>query len=860
MTHSRHKPRIRSGKAGPATPPAASAARISELEAKVQHLREQLALERLNFEAEQEAEAEALRELEVSRERYAGLYDSAPVGYLLLDRNGFIREANLTLAQMLGVRRDKLIDTLLARYVVEHDRRQVLKHLSRCRCSAGSEKVTTELKVAGAGGRELDIALTSVTQAPPPTPRAQVRFRTVVMDITARKQAEAWQAADLTALTRLHELSGRVLEAMELPPLLQEVMDAAVAIAGAQHGTLQLLEGEALRVVAHHRHQPSFLEYFADAENRTSACGEALSRGERVVVPDVETSALFAGTPSLPVLRAAGVRAVQSTPMLNRAGKPIGILTTHWDKPHRPDEHDLWRMDLLVRQAADLIESVRAEAALRESEAQVKLALRAAQAANWSWDLKTNRTTWSPEYYALYGIKPHVTPGLQNWLRCIHPADRKAVEESVKRAVKDCRKEFSFEFRIRHPARGDRWIVNRGRVLYTAQGKAVGATGINLDITERKQVEQELSHLNARLEQLVADRTQALSDAYDRYRAITDSVLVGILTLDERGAVETFNPAAARLFGYLPNEMAGRNISELMTSPDQLQDEAFLAHYTNTPGDQQFMGVAREVLGRRKDGQVIPLELSISDFTHGGQRRFVAMMRDVSIRRRLERELLEVGERERQRIARDLHDGLGQQLAGVSYLAALLTKKLQEEASPCAVRAAESEKYLNEALEQTRGLAHGLLPVKAVPEGLMIALRELAERTSSLYRVDCRFVCSAPVLIRQHTAATHLYRIAQEAVNNALKHGKATRIRIELDAARQRILLRIRDNGVGLSRRAKHAQGMGLYIMQYRANAIRGSLLARRHPQGGTEVVCTVARAMLLRGENSTSGSRGGAS
>jgi PAS domain-containing protein len=187
-------------------------------------------------------------------------------------------------------------------------------------------------------------------------------------DITDRKRAEAGLAADLAALTRMHALSGRLLEAGGLQPLLQEIMDTAVTIMGAARGILQLLEGDSLRIVAHHGHQQRFLEFFASAENRASVCGEALQRGQRVVVPDIEESSLFAGTPSLAVLREAGVRAVQSTPMVSRAGTLLGILTTHWGIPHSPDEHDLWRIDLLARQAADLVGHAEAEASLRRSE------------------------------------------------------------------------------------------------------------------------------------------------------------------------------------------------------------------------------------------------------------------------------------------------------------------------------------------------------------------------------------------------------------------------------------------------------------------------------------------------------------
>jgi PAS domain S-box-containing protein len=193
-----------------------------------------------------------------------------------------------------------------------------------------------------------------------------------LMDLTARREAEARLAADLAALTRMHALSGRLVAPGGLQPLLQEVMDAAVAIMGAEQGTLQLLDGRSLRIVAHRGHQQPFLDFFASAENVASVCGEATMRGERVVVPDVEKSPLFAETPSLAVLREAGVRAVQSTPLMSRTGALLGILTTHWGVPYSPDEHDLWRLDLLARQAADLIEYAKADEALRLAYSRLK--------------------------------------------------------------------------------------------------------------------------------------------------------------------------------------------------------------------------------------------------------------------------------------------------------------------------------------------------------------------------------------------------------------------------------------------------------------------------------------------------------
>ena len=379
-------------------------------------------------------------------------------------------------------------------------------------------------------------------------------------------------------------------------------------------------------------------------------------------------------------------------------------------------------------------------------------------------------------------------------------------------------------------------------------GRAAWLALVN-DITDRKGAEEALKRLNATLERRVAERTQELRDAFERHRAITDNALVGILTLNERGLVETLNPAAARIFGYAPAELAGRNVSRLMASPAQARGEDFLADY-RLPGNQRFTAVGREILGRRKDGRAVTLGLTVSDFTQGGRRQYIVMLSDITERKRLERELLEVSERERRQLGHDLHDGLGQHLHGLAYLAELLHKGLQDEASPLAAEAGQLNKHLTEALEMTRNLARGLQPVAPVPQGLMLALRDLAERTRGVYRVDCQFECPSPVLIHRHSAANHLYRIAQEAVNNAMKHGKPTRVRIKLAATAQKIILGIRDNGVGIPRRARTGRGMGLHVMQHRADAISGSLVVQRHPEGGTDVVCTVRRQALLPQED----------
>jgi two-component system sensor histidine kinase/response regulator len=331
------------------------------------------------------------------------------------------------------------------------------------------------------------------------------RINLYAIDITERKRAEDRLAADLAALTRMHALSGRLLAAGDRQPLLQEIMDTTVAIMGAARGTLQLLEGDSLRIVAHHGHQQPFLEFFASAETRASVCGEALAHGQRVVVPDIEESPLFAGTPSLSVLREAGVRAVQSTPMVSRAGRLLGILTTQWDTPFSPDEHGLWRIDLLARQAADLIEQAQAEGALRESEDRLRLAQSNANVGVWDWTPPTGQLTLTPEFEALYGLAPGTVQTYEDWRTRVHPDDIAQAESNREAAIAE-RRPFDLEFRIRHSSGQDRWIAAKGRASYGAAGEILRVTGINVEITDRKRAEE---LLRASREDL--DRAQAVA-------------------------------------------------------------------------------------------------------------------------------------------------------------------------------------------------------------------------------------------------------------------------------------------------------------------------------------------------------------
>jgi signal transduction histidine kinase len=211
---------------------------------------------------------------------------------------------------------------------------------------------------------------------------------------------------------------------------------------------------------------------------------------------------------------------------------------------------------------------------------------------------------------------------------------------------------------------------------------------------------------------------------------------------------------------------------------------------------------------------------------------------DITERQRLEKAILEVSAREQRRIGEDLHDGLGQHLTGIAFMSKVLESKLSENSLPESTDAAKIVKLVNEAINKTRELSRGLLPVVSDAYGLMSALTRHAEEMQDLFRITCRFECGDPVLIYDVNVATHLYHIAREAVNNAIKHGQPSHVVIGLFVENGEGTLSIQDDGLGISDTLSNHVGMGLNIMNYRANMIGGSLDIRKNFTGGTSVVC----------------------
>ncbi|TWU42444.1 PAS domain-containing sensor histidine kinase [Novipirellula artificiosorum] len=217
------------------------------------------------------------------------------------------------------------------------------------------------------------------------------------------------------------------------------------------------------------------------------------------------------------------------------------------------------------------------------------------------------------------------------------------------------------------------------------------------------------------------------------------------------------------------------------------------------------------------------------------------LMSDITERRELEKQVLDIAAEEGRRIGNDLHDEIGQELTGLSMIADTLVTAMTRSAANELKIAEKIEAGIKRTLGQVRRLARGMNPVDVDAEGLMSALSEMCNRLQELYAVQCSFECVQPVRLRDNQVATQMYRIAQEATTNAVKHGNAKRISVSLSGGQDNAVLRVVDDGVGISDDGGKCSGMGLKIMQYRAGIAGGELRIQPASHGGTEVTCLLS-------------------
>ena len=347
------------------------------------------------------------------------------------------------------------------------------------------------------------------------------------------------------------------------------------------------------------------------------------------------------------------------------------------------------------------------------------------------------------------------------------------------------------------------------------------------DITWRRRAAAELAAQQARL------------------AAIIDSAMDAIISIDDQQRIVMANPAAEEMFRHVNGSLAGRHLDELLPQRLRHAHRGHVQQFTARGTTRRRMAAFQSLLGLRADGSEFPIEASISLVPVADGNLMTAVVRDVSLQRQLERDILEISESERRRFSGELHDGLGSVLTGLRFMCDAALRDIGESPTPLRDDLEKIGSGLREVITNVRRIARGLAPLELERDGLEPALRELASHYATFFGIPCHAHIDARAAARLRTEeAAHLYRIAQEGVANAAKHARASSIDLGLVADGPEVVLTIADDGRGPSGRSgKESSGLGLQSMEYRARLLAGAFsVAPRQPRG-TLVSCRIRAA-----------------
>jgi two-component system CheB/CheR fusion protein len=477
------------------------------------------------------------------------------------------------------------------------------------------------------------------------------------------------------------------------------------------------------------------------------------------------------------------------------------------------------RTDGVLLTFADVTLLKRAEVALRRNKELMRLAavLTDSSDAVVLVEADDRVSAWNRGAEQLYGYLEAEAVGMA--VSALIPDGDRAADRTALAAAR--RGESVGSWETRRVTRDGRMldVSVTATLLRPADGTPPAVSMTERNLTPRRQLEQDLRERS------------------DRTAAILEAAADPIITVGVAGVVESVNRATERAFGWSPAELVGRDIGVLL-GPD---DRGRYAEYISTrlaAGPDSPAGAGREVVCVRRDGTTFPADLTVGQVDHTD--RFVVVIRDTTERRRLEREVLEIAAAEQERIGRELHDSVGQELTGVRLMAEALVGGLRAQGSTELELAVRISDGLRDAFARVRALSRGLVAAEVDGAGLSPALGALADRTRETSAVECTYEAAGTARLPDPAVASHLLRIAQEAVTNALRHSGAKRVRITLTAAGNATELRVADDGRGfVPPPAGAADGLGLKLMRYRAGRI-GAVLRLEAGSTGTAVVCSL--------------------
>ena len=469
----------------------------------------------------------------------------------------------------------------------------------------------------------------------------------------------------------------------------------------------------------------------------------------------------------------------------------------------------------LLLMALDITQRKEAEEALKEAQRLQKAILDNLPDPVWLKDVKGRFLACNQALARVYGQPMKAIIGKTTSDFAPDEAARLTRQD---RQIIRSRQSIMVDVPIRGAQGQVRWFETIKSAILNDQGEVTGMVGASREVTQRKQAE----------------------DALKMQSFILQNMAEGALLTGPDMTILFANSALEAAFGYESGELIGKSVTVLNAWPET--DTARFNQQVSRTAKRDGLWIG-EYQNRRKDGTLFTSEARISVLDLDGQTHYVSVQQDITDRKRLERQILEISDREQARIGQDIHDGLCQHLVSLAFDANSLEQRLSAQRQPEAEIAKRLADFLDRAITESRQLSRGLFPVRLAQEGLAPALDELARAICDRFKLQCRFEGQGLVAVENSAIATHLYRIAQEAVTNAVKHSRARSVRICLRDHAGQLELRVEDNGTGFSSAAqKQSKGMGLHIMAYRARMIGGTLHLKSSRRGGTVVSCCVPR------------------
>jgi PAS domain S-box-containing protein len=750
--------------------------------ADVQKVVHELGVHQVELEMQNEELRRTELELMRSRDRFSDLYDFAPVGYLTINPEGTVLEANLTAAKMLGVVRNRLVGQFFSRFI-EHDSRDSFYRHRRAVFSSG-KRDTCELVLRRADRTGLPVHLESL---PVTSDAVRIRqCRIALVDVTELKRTEA-------ALRESRDS-------------LEEKIRLRTAALNAANEQLEHLLGSSPTIIYSGKPSGDHAGIFISKNVREQLGYEAQ---EFLEDPGFWAGHIHPEDKSEVFAKLAG---------LSKQGR----LSLEYRFRHKDGTYRWMRDDVaLVKNSADRPQEIigcwmdvteRRQA--EEGRAQLGAIVDSSDDAIISRNLNDIIITWNEGAKRVFGYSAPEIVG--HSFTVLVPRDRRAEGRQIRQRIEQGER-VALHDTVRVAKNGRQIPVSSlSSPVKEAGGRIVGISAILRDITRQKWAESARDQSE-----------QALSDFFSE-------APIGLLWVARDGRILRANQALGAMLGCYREDLFGRQWAEFFADPEVVQ--SLLERITRK-------GLLHDNLVRlqRKDRSLLHVLIDGNGLWE--KKKLVHtrwFVRDVTRRVELEKEILAVSDRERQRIGQDLHDDLCQQLTSIEFLTRALERRLQADSRAEGAQAKEIGQLTRRAITYARELAHGMFPVELHAAGLAGALRDLASRTKALFRIDCRFRDESSPHIHDQVAQIHLYRIAQEAVRNAVNHGKAGQVVIGLKTGENRIVLSVRDNGAGIPLKPPKSKGLGLRIMDHRASVLGGSVLVRKSPKGGTTVVCSI--------------------